>query len=141
MIALIDTCVIIDALQSREPFSSDAQKIFLYVSSNKFIGYITSNSSTDIYYLIHKSTHSNKTSHDVLCKIFTLFKIADTSDEDCQNAVLSKTIDYEDALMIEAAKRINADCIVTRSIKDFTNSPITILSPSEFIKKIESNIY
>ena len=29
MRAVIDTCVIVDALQSREPFCKDAQSIFL----------------------------------------------------------------------------------------------------------------
>ena len=33
MRTLIDTCVIIDALQSREPFVEDAQKIFLLAAA------------------------------------------------------------------------------------------------------------
>ena len=36
MRALIDTCVIIDALQNREPFAEDAQKIFLAVANKRF---------------------------------------------------------------------------------------------------------
>ena len=33
MRALIDTCIIIDALQAREPFAEDAQQIFLAVAN------------------------------------------------------------------------------------------------------------
>ena len=33
MRAVIDTCVIVDALQSREPFCKDAQSIFVPIGS------------------------------------------------------------------------------------------------------------
>jgi rRNA-processing protein FCF1 len=36
MRVLIDTCVIIDALQSRAPFAEVAQKIFLYSANKQF---------------------------------------------------------------------------------------------------------
>ena len=41
MTAVIDSCVIIDALQNREPFSADAQKLFLAVSNRQFDGVLT----------------------------------------------------------------------------------------------------
>ena len=34
MRVLVDTCVIIDALQSRVPFAEDAQRIFIYSANN-----------------------------------------------------------------------------------------------------------
>ncbi len=53
MRVLIDTCVIIAALQSRDPFAEAAQKLFIYSANKKFEGYITAKSATDIYYLTH----------------------------------------------------------------------------------------
>lgn len=41
MRVLVDTCVIIDALQSRAPFSEVAQKLFIYSANKQFEGYIT----------------------------------------------------------------------------------------------------
>lgn len=35
MRVLVDTCIIIDALQSRVPFAEAAQKLFIYSASNK----------------------------------------------------------------------------------------------------------
>lgn len=58
MRVLIDTCIIVDALQSRKPFDEVAQKIFIYSANQQFEGYITAKSVTDIYYLTHRSTHS-----------------------------------------------------------------------------------
>ena len=44
MRAVIDTCVIVDALQSREPFCKDAQSIFLRCANRQFEGFVTAKS-------------------------------------------------------------------------------------------------
>lgn len=136
MRVLIDTCVIIDALQSREPFCRDAQDIFLFAANTQFTGYITAKSVTDIYYLMHRHTHSDKASRDVLNKLFTLFDVLDTAGIDCQKAVPSPVADYEDAVMIESALRAEVDCIVTRNAADYTKSPVPVLSPKQFTEKL-----
>ena len=46
---LIDTCIIIDALQNRDPWGKDAQQIFLLAANRKFDGFLTAKSITDIY--------------------------------------------------------------------------------------------
>ena len=115
MRALLDTCVIIDAMQNREPFCKDAQELFLAAANNLFVGCITAKASTDIYYLMHRHTHSDKTSRDVLNKLFTLFEVADTAGIDCRRAIPSPVSDFEDAVMIETAARTEVDCIVTRN--------------------------
>lgn len=137
MRALIDTCVIIDVLQSREPFVSDAQKIFLLAANEQFVGCITAKSTTDIYYLTHRLTHDDKSSRAILSNLFTLFDIVDTAGMDCRRAIPSEVSDYEDAVMIETAMRTGVDCIVTRNTRDYSKSPITVYSPGEFIKKLE----
>ena len=119
MRALIDTCVIVDALQGREPFCKDAQDLFLAAASNLF-GY----------------THNDKASREVLNKLFTLFEIADTAGIDCRRAIPSPVSDFEDAVTIETAARTEADCIVTRNIQDFVKSTVTVLTPKDFLRKL-----
>jgi hypothetical protein len=41
--------------------------------------------------------------------------------------------DFEDAVLAAAGVRENADCIISRNIKDFANSPIKVVSPADFI--------
>lgn len=138
MRALLDTCIIIDALQNREPFSADAQTIFLFAANNNFDGCITAKSSTDIYYLMHRYTHNDKNSRTVLNKLFTLFEVLDTAGTDCRHAIPSPITDYEDAVMIETAARSEVDCIVTRNLHDYAKSSVTIFTPQEFISKINT---
>ena len=79
MRVLIDTCVIVDALQSRKPFDEAAQRIFIYSANQQFEGYITAKSVTDIYYLTHRLTHSDSETRRILSKLFTLFHLLDTT--------------------------------------------------------------
>lgn len=136
MKALIDTCVIIDALQNREPFSEYSRQIFLATANQQFSAFITAKSVTDIYYLTHRYTHSDENSRAVLSSIFVLFDVLDTKGTDCRHAVSSPTSDYEDAVMIETALRSGMDCIVTRNTKDYKNSSVPVFSPEKFLEKL-----
>ena len=138
MIVLLDTCVIIDVLQDRQPFSEAAKKIFIAVANKQIEGCITAKSVADIYYLTHKATHSNEKSREILAKLFTLFSLLTTTGDDCKNAMFSPIADYEDAIMVETAKNAGIDYIVTRNIKDYSKSPVKVTSPAEFLEELLS---
>ncbi len=138
MRALLDTCVILDALQSREPFCKEAQELFLSAANNLYVGCITAKAATDIYYLMHRHTHSDKASREVLSKLFSLFEVSDTAGIDCRRAIPSPVADFEDAVMIETAARAEADCIVTRNPDDLVKSSVPVFIPKDFLRKIMS---
>ena len=126
MRVLVDTCVIIDALQSRVPFSEAAQKLFIYSANKQFEGYITAKSVTDI-----------AETRKILSKLFTLFHLLDTTSLDCRKAISSEIGDYEDAIMVETAIRSEMDCIVTRNVKDYMKSSVKVCEPSALLKLLE----
>ena len=134
MNALIDTCIIIDALQSRKPFDKDAEAVFLSVANRRCVGFLTANSVTDIYYLMHRALHSKGETKRVLGVLFSLFEILDTCGIDCRKALTSDVSDYEDAVMIEAAARAEIDYIVTRNLKDYAGAPMPVYSPKQFVE-------
>ena len=45
--------------------------------------------------------------------------------------------DYEDATQFRSALDEQADCIITRNKKDYTNSSIEVLTPPEFLLRIK----
>ena len=138
MRALIDTCVIIDGLQNREPFSKSAQTIFLAAANNQFVGCITAKAATDVYYLTHRCLHDDKASRNVLGKLFAIFEVLDTAGMDCRHAIPSEISDYEDAVMAETALRTEVDCIVTRNVSDYKKAKITVYTPEEFLRQLET---
>ena len=133
MRALIDTCIVIDALQSREPFFEEAQEIFLGAANKQFEGFLTAKSVTDIYYLTHRCTHSDKETRQILNKLFCLFGLLDTAGMDCRKAVSSNLSDFEDAVMAESAIREEMDCIVTRNLGDYKKAALPVYSTDEFL--------
>ncbi len=139
MRTVIDTCVIVDALQSREPFCKEAQSIFLLCANRQFEGFLTAKAITDIYYLTHRQTHSDKATRDVLTKLCALFVLLDTTALDIRKAISAEISDFEDAVMVETAVRSGAVCIVTRNTKDYAKAQIAVCTPEEFIQQIDED--
>lgn len=138
MRALLDTNVIVDALQSREPWAGTAEEIFRAAANRRFIGCITAKASADIHYLTCRCTHSEQAARTALNKLFVLFELLDTSAMDCKRALASETADFEDAIMIETALREDVDCIVTRNLPGFRHSPVKVCAPDAFLKLLEA---
>ena len=136
MKALIDTCVIVDVLQSREPFCKAANHLFILAANQQFTGCITAKSATDIYYLTHQVTHDDKKARDILSRLFSLFDVVDTAGIDCRRAIPSELSDYEDAVMVETALRIEADGVITRNVRDYTKSSVRVYTPEDFIEEL-----
>ncbi len=89
MKALIDTCVIVDILQKRDPFYTAAMEILLAVSNKKCTGILTAKSITDIYYILRRSIHNEQEVRKLICVLFTLFEVVDTYSIDCELALSS----------------------------------------------------
>ncbi len=138
MRVLVDTCIVVDVLQDRKPFSDDAKKIFLLLANDQFEGCLSAKSITDIYYLTHRLTHNNEETRTILKNLLSLFCILDTTAMDCRKALSSDISDYEDAVMCETAERSEMDYIVTRNEKDYIKSKVKVLNPKEFINLIEA---
>lgn len=140
MKALVDTCIVIDVLQKREPFCNAAMDIFLAVSNRQFTGVLTAKSITDIHYILHRSLHNESETRKAVRTLFTLFEVADTLASDCQNALSSSMSDYEDAVMSETADRLDIDYIITRNKKDYIKSSAAVLSPDEFLEVLHKEL-
>lgn len=134
MKALIDTCVVMDFLQNREPFADAALKVFQSAAAEMFSGCITAKSATDIYYLTHRCTHSDKESRTKLNQLLTIVGMLDSKADDVFHAISSGIPDFEDAVMIETAIRSNMDCIITRNTKDYSKSPVPVYAPQHFLE-------
>ena len=138
MKALIDTCIIIDFLQKREPFDKAAYQILRASAADLFTGCITAKSATDIYYLMHRHTHSDQAARSQLNSLLALVSVLDTDAEDIFHALSSNVRDFEDAVMSETAARNHLDHIITRNIRDFANSLIPACTPDEFLMLLTS---
>lgn len=72
----------------------------------------------------------------MLSKLYELFYILDITSEDCVNALSNSIKDYEDAVISCCVYRNQMQYIVTRNIKDYTQSKVQPILPGDFIKLI-----
>jgi predicted nucleic acid-binding protein len=132
---LIDTNIILDFALKRNPFYSGSVAVFQLMNEKKIEGFITASSVTDIYYLLSKS----KEKSDVRQFIGLLLNFVDVLKVDKSiiiEALNSDLLDFEDAVQNTTAIENDLDIIITRNKKDFTQSPLTILTPDEFLSTL-----
>jgi predicted nucleic acid-binding protein len=132
---LIDTNIVLDVLLDRKPFSINSAAFFKLAEQGRIEAYITSNSVTDMVYILRKAYDMDTIKENLLI-MFGFIKILNVSASDILKAFEIKTDDYDDAVIIQCASRIEADHIITRDIKGFKNSPVSYLTAEEFIASI-----
>ena len=135
MKVLIDTNVILDVLCNRAEFVADSSKIWKLCEVEKIEGYISALSVPNIVYILRKELTPQKTK-EIIWQIMMIFRIIDLKPSDLKNAAEMLSADFEDAVQMCCASRIKADYIVTRNIRDFQNSKIIALKPSELLERI-----
>ena len=135
---LIDTDVILDFFFDRKPFSDNAAIILSYCESNKLKGFITPVICSNVYYLLRRTSKHEKVI-ERLSQLLTFIDVLQMDKEIVLEALNSKFKDFEDALQnFSAVKSGIIDAIITRNIKDFTNSNIGVLTPDNFLKTINA---
>ena len=132
---VIDTNVILDILQRREPFVHSSVKILRLVEARQIKGYITANSVTDIYYVLRRSVKDKNEVYNSIGTLLQLVDIIAVTARDITEALCPGVKDFEDELISVCAQRIKADFIITRNPKDFSEQCVPALTPDEFLKK------
>ena len=135
MKVLIDTNIILDVLCKRPAFYEDSAKIFKLCEVKKISGVISALSIPNIMYILRKELDADKT-REILDILMLIFSVADLKADDLKKAADMRFKDYEDAIQSACATRIKANYIVTRNIKDFSESKVTAIKPAELLDRI-----
>lgn len=134
---LIDTDVILDFFFDRKPFSNNAAIILSHCESNKLNGFITPVICSNVYYILRRTSKHEKVI-EKLSHLLTFIGVLQMDKEIIVTALNSKFKDFEDALQnFTAVKSGYINAIITRNIKDFSNSTIGVLTPDSFLKTID----
>jgi predicted nucleic acid-binding protein len=133
MTILIDTNVILDILEKREPFFQDSFAVFQQAVVSRHKTLFSASSVKDVFYLVERHTGSVETAKAAVTQLLALVHICDTTADDITTARTFPMTDFEDAILAATGMRENADCIITRNTKDFTGSPIKVITPADFI--------
>jgi len=133
MKVLFDTNIVIDILKHREPYYENSNEVFMLIVNEKIEGIIGTSAITDIYYLTKKQYADTKTAVDIIFDILEIIKPVDTLISDVYSAAKLGFDDFEDAVVASIAMREKADFIITRNTKDFSKSPVPVITPDAFL--------
>lgn len=136
MIVLLDINIVLDFLLAREPFADDAEQMIEFSEKKQIQAYITANSVTDLFYIMRKHPDQEKCKQ-AISNLLTIIDIVSITRSDILKSIDLNFKDFEDALQTQCAKKIKAEYIITRNSKDFEDKSVKVITPKDFLNKIE----
>ena len=131
---LIDTDVILDFFFDRKPFAEFATEILNLCESNRIEGFTTPVIICNVYYLL-KKVAKHEIIIEKLKQLLTIIDIVKMDKKAVSEALNSDFKDFEDALQnFSAVENGGIKVILTRNIKDFKKSQLSILTPETYLK-------
>ena len=135
---LIDTDVLLDLFFNRLPFANDAENILSLCEQKIIIGYITPVMTSNLYYILNRSASHTKVI-DTLKGLLNIVNILPMDKDVVSKALHSQFRDFEAALQNYAGEMSGIiEAIITRNVKDYKNSHISVLTPRQFLKIIQT---
>lgn len=131
MRVLVDTNIVLDVLLDREPHARASAEILSRVERGEVSGWLGATTVTTLYYLIAKAAGQDKALTEVR-KLLSLFEIAPVNRPVLEGALAIGFADFEDAVLHEAARQIEAAAIVTRNPRHFAKAELPVYTPEEF---------
>ena len=132
MRALIDTNILLDYLIGREPYYEFADQEIAYCAAKKLNGFMAAHSIPNLFYFLRKDM-TEEDRRNVLLRLCKILKVEGIDQHKILCALNKKEFsDFEDCLQTECAIAIQADYIITRNVKDFSQSRIPAITAEEF---------
>ncbi len=139
MVISVDTNIVLDIIQGRQPYCSTASDIFVMCAKKEVTGYIALHSVSNIFFILRKS-YSTDERRKILKDILKILTVVSVNHKEVSKALENKEFkDFEDCLQDECAKKVNADYIITRNMQDFQYSKVKAVLPDEFMEIMTKN--
>ena len=136
MKVFLDTNVLLDAIVKRNiPHLTEDATMILSLGEERVVDlYMSVLSVPTIAYVLRNMSASAK--KGVIRNISSVVRILPSLAGHVVAMLEGNTDDIEDALQIQSALECPCDLILTRNVKDFASSPLPVLSPSDFLRRV-----
>ncbi len=133
MILLIDANILLDVLKDRKPHVKESSIIWKLCETRIAKGYVSSLTFANLVYILRKELTPDKV-EEVYQFLSLIFEFVELNSSDLAKAASLKWNDFEDAIQSILATKVQADYIITRNVRDFTQSKVIALTPSEYLQ-------
>ncbi|MBR1454697.1 MAG: PIN domain-containing protein [Lachnospiraceae bacterium] len=132
MKVLIDTNILIDFLTKREPYYSASKEVLMKCTHKNIKGFVAMHTISNLWYILrHENLNTKMRCLKIICLTLT---VCFSTHSEVYDMIKNETFsDIEDGLQEVCAYSNKLDYIITRNIKDFKNSRIKTISPTDFL--------
>lgn len=131
---LIDSDVILDFFLDRGPFADDTSILLSMCEMKQINGFVTPIIISNVFYILSK-TNKRESVINSLKILISFIDVIDVNKEIVIQSLNSNFNDFEDALQNYAAEYSNKiSTIITRNKKDYKNSKLNVVTPTEYLK-------
>ena len=127
----LDTNIVIDLLEKREPYCYDALLLFTMAYNKQVSLFVSPMTYATASFLLHK--HGAEGVRNLLSNLRRLTQVSSANECTVDDALASQFEDFEDALQYYSALQAKAEAIITRNGKDFTNSKLPVMTAKEYL--------
>ena len=131
MRALLDTNVLLDFFQRRQPWVTDATALWVANEQGEYEALVCAVTLPTLFYILCRNTDATAASEAVRA-VIEKCQIAGVTHAVLRAALASGFADFEDAVQHASAVAANADVIVTRDAPGFTGATLPVLAPADF---------
>ncbi len=129
---VLDVNVVLDVLQRREPWYRDSAATLAAAESGRLRAMLPGHAVTTLFYLYAK--HASRDAARM--RVAELLRFCDVAAIDRPVVATALTLPYgdlEDAVLMAAAERADADYVVTRDHALFAAGPVPVVTPGELL--------
>jgi len=131
----LDTNIVIDLLDKREPFYKDAVRLFTMAYNKQIELVVAPITYTTASYLLRH--HGSEGVRNLLANFRQLSRVATTDERVIDDSIASLFADFEDAVQYYTALKVNADIIITRNVNDFALAKLPVMTAAEYLASIK----
>ena len=132
----VDTNILIDYVCQRKDFADAANCLVALGYIGKVKLQVSALSYVTAMFVAHKYGHDNV--KNALSAVSQFVEVLDLQATIVVETLSSDWKDYEDATQNATALKAEADCIVTRNKKDFSESSLPVYTPAELLELLSS---
>lgn len=134
----LDTNVMLDLLGEKVEFYDAAAKIATLAEKEKIQIVVSALSFSTVFYILSIYEKAEQAKQKIR-KFKIIAETSDLTDKVIEKALVSKFVDFEDALHYYCALNSDCDFLVTRYGKNFKESDIPVFTPNEYLNSLRVN--
>ena len=128
----LDTNILMDVLLARQPFCIHSARLLELCANGQLDGNVSTIAFPTLAYILRRG-HTAEYVRKKLNLLTNIIMPVDFTGVLLKQAMLLPFDDLEDAMQYTCAMSCGAEAIVTRNIKDYTDSRIPLFVPEDFL--------